>query len=119
MNWKLRLKNKYTLMALIADAVAFVYLVLGMFGITPPLGQEEVMNCVGTFLTLLAGVGILVDPTTAGAGDSEQAQQYDKPRSANDIEAVIDYVNEVVNTKADVDYNQADVDYKTGDEEAE
>lgn len=94
MNWKLRLKNRYTLLALITAAVAFIYCALGAFGITPVIAQEEVMKGVGAILTLLVTVGVLVDPTTKGAGDSEQAQQYDKPRSANDIETVIEYIEE-------------------------
>lgn len=118
MNWKLRLKNKYTLLALITAAVAFIYCVLGVFGITPVIAQEEVMKGVGAILTLLVTLGVLVDPTTKGMGDSEQAQQYDNPRNANDIETVIDYINEVANAQADVDYGEADTTYVTGDEEA-
>lgn len=117
MNWKLRLKNKYTLFALIGALVALVYFGLGVFGITPGITQDEVMNVVGIGLTLLVGLGVLVDPTTKGAGDSEQARQYDKPRGAADIETVLDYINEVINTQADVDYNSAPTTYETGDEE--
>ena len=79
-NWKLRLKNKAVLMALAATALAFVYQVLGILGITPPISQQEALNIIAILLTLLAGLGIIVDPTTAGVKDSARAMQYDEPQ---------------------------------------
>ncbi len=80
MNLKLRLKNKATLLALIAAFVAFVYQVCGIVGVVPPATESEVLQVVGLVLNVLVGVGILVDPTTKGVGDSTQALQYEVPR---------------------------------------
>lgn len=78
-NWKLRLRNKATLAAIIAASVAFVYQILGIIGVVPAVAQSEVMQAVGLVLNLLAALGVVVDPTTAGAGDSTQALGYDYP----------------------------------------
>ena len=37
------------------------------------------MNIVNQVLTFLGLVGVLVDPTTAGLGDSERAMGYEVP----------------------------------------
>lgn len=79
-NWKLRLQNKATLAALIATVVAFVYQVLGIFGVVPAISQDMVISSVGIVLNLLVGIGVVVDPTTAGFKDSEQAMTYENPR---------------------------------------
>lgn len=79
-NWKLRLQNKATLVSLIAVVVAFVYQVLGMFDVVPPISQDEVINGFGLVLNFIFALGIIVDPTTEGVGDSEQALTYTEPR---------------------------------------
>ena len=79
MNWKLRLQNRVTLSSLIALAVAFVYQVLGWVGIVPNISQNDVLQAVSLLIEILAGLGILVDPTTQGIGDSERAMQYVMP----------------------------------------
>lgn len=80
-NWKLRLQNKATIAALIATIVAFVYQVLGILGVVPAISQDTIITGAGIVLNILVGVGVLVDPTTAGINDSEQAMAYEKPRS--------------------------------------
>lgn len=82
-NWKLRFQNKYTLTALIAALIAFIYQVLGIFGVVPPFTQDAVMTFVGFIINVLVAVGIVVDPTTDGVGDSKQAQAYQTPRVDN------------------------------------
>ena len=79
MNLKLRLKNKATLAALIAAAVAFIYQILGIVGVVPAVAQNDVIQNVGIVLNLLVALGILTDPTTAGVGDSARAMTYEKP----------------------------------------
>ena len=81
MNLKLRLKNKATLLALILAAVSFVYQVCGIIGIVPPVSEDSITQMVGAVLNVLVGLGVLVDPTTAGVTDSTQAMAYDTPRS--------------------------------------
>ena len=41
MNWKLRLKNKATLIALIGTIVTFVYQILGIFNVVPPMQRDR------------------------------------------------------------------------------
>lgn len=79
-NWKLRLKNKVTLTSLVALIVAIVYQVLNMIGIIPNVEQQAVLDLLCRCIDVLALVGIVVDPTTAGASDSSQALSYEEPR---------------------------------------
>ena len=79
-NWALRFKNKATLTALIGAVVAFVYQIATIIGFTLPVEQSQIMDAVSAILILLAGLGIIVDPTTAGASDSEQAMTYTEPK---------------------------------------
>ena len=81
MNLKLRLKNKATLLALILAAVSFVYQVCGIIGIVPPVSEDSITQMIGAVLNVLVGLGVLVDPTTAGVTDSVQAMAYDSPWS--------------------------------------
>lgn len=79
-NWKLRIKNKVTLTAIVLGVVGIVYKVLAMLGIVPPISENEVVEVVMLVIELLVLLGVVVDPTTAGASDSQQAMGYDKPR---------------------------------------
>lgn len=72
-NLKLRLKNKVTLAALISA----VFVMLGQFGLEIPHNIQEGVN---TLLMILVLLGIVVDPTTKGVADSEQALNYHEPR---------------------------------------
>lgn len=85
-NWQLRLKNKATLTALIASVLAFAYQVCGIFGAVPPISQEQATQALGIVVNLLVALGVLVDPTTAGVGDSAKALAYAAP-STGDIDA--------------------------------
>lgn len=78
-NWKLRLQNKATLTALCATVIALVYQILGFLGIVPTVSESESMNVVTMVINLLAMLGIVTDPTTAGLGDSNKALSYDCP----------------------------------------
>lgn len=82
MNIKLRLKNKTTLIAIVAATVAFLYQIAGILGIVPPISQEALMQGLGAIINLLAILGILVDPTTAGVKDSARAMSYERPSLA-------------------------------------
>lgn len=79
-NWILRLKNKATLTALIAAALAFGYQVAGIFGIVPPVSQDAVAQAAMLVVNLLVALGVVVDPTTAGVGDSSRAMEYTEPK---------------------------------------
>jgi len=80
MNIKLRFQNKATLAALIAALVAFIYQVCSILGVVPPIAQDAVIQGAAIILNILVALGVLVDPTTQGIGDSEQAMEYEFPR---------------------------------------
>ena len=71
-NFKLRLQNKATLVALISAAL----LMLQQFGLNVP---HNIQDAVNTFVSILVILGIVTDPTTKGIGDSERALNYVKP----------------------------------------
>lgn len=84
-NWALRFKNKVTLTALIGIVIAAVFQIAGLFGLQLSVTQEQIMSIVEVILTILGGWGIIVDPTTQGAGDSEQALGYTEPKQDNEM----------------------------------
>lgn len=80
-NWKLRLQNKTTLVALVVLCVAFIYQILGFFNVVPAISQDEVVSAISVLIKILCLLGIVVDPTTDGISDSEQALTYEVPRT--------------------------------------
>jgi len=68
------------LVAIILQAVTLLYGVLALFGITPGVGQEKITNVLYILVELLCLLGIVVDPTTKGVGDSENALMYTQPK---------------------------------------
>ena len=72
-NWKLRFKNKTTLLAIASTVI----LLAQQLGFKLP---DNIADIVNTFLTLLVLVGVINDPTTAGVGDSAEALTYTKPK---------------------------------------
>lgn len=75
-NWKARFKNKVFLITFITLAISFVYQLLGLFGIVPSVSEIDLVNVITTAINGLAALGIIVDPTTPGASDSERAMTY-------------------------------------------
>lgn len=78
-NWKVRLRNKTWLMSIIALIITFVYDLLAMLEIVPAVTEDWLMSIVQTVLTLLTALGVVIDPTTQGMGDSERAMLYQEP----------------------------------------
>ena len=60
--------------------VALVYQVLGVCGVVPRVAQDQVTTVISMIINILCLLGIVVDPTTAGVGDSARALSYEKPR---------------------------------------
>ncbi len=78
-NWKVRFKNKTWLTMFIGLIVGFIFNMLKMFDVVPVVTENFVMNIIGEVLTFLGLIGVIVDPTTAGIGDSVRALGYDEP----------------------------------------
>ncbi len=79
-NWKLRLQNKVVLSSLIGIIIAAAFQIASLFGLQLTVSQEQIMGVVEVVLTILAALGIVVDPTTKGVSDSSQALEYEKPK---------------------------------------
>lgn len=78
-NWKLRLRNKTTLTALVASAISLAYIVLGIFDIVPGVTQSQLTDLAAAALNALVLLGVVVDPTTDGVSDSTRALGYTEP----------------------------------------
>lgn len=81
-NWKVRIKNKLFWLALIPAVLMLVSTVASVAGVNldfTVLG-EKLGAVVEAVFAVLAILGIVVDPTTQGVGDSAQAMTYKEPR---------------------------------------
>lgn len=78
-NWKLRLQNKTTLMAIILAVVEIIYKVLSLCHVVPAIAQGDVVSVIELIIFVLTLLGIVVDPTTAGVSDSVRAMGYEEP----------------------------------------
>lgn len=72
MNLKIRLKNKTFVVSMLTAIMAFIYQMLSLFEVVSPISQEQIIQFIMIFINILVGLGILVDPTTQGVGDSER-----------------------------------------------
>ena len=81
-NWKVRVKNKAFWVALIPAILLLVQVVAGVFGYTLDLGDlgNKLLEVVNALFAVLAILGIVTAPTTAGVSDSEQAMTYTEPK---------------------------------------
>ena len=78
-NWKVRFQNKVWLGSFFSLIVGFVYSLLALFDVFPAVTQNLVVQLLNQVLTFLGLIGVIVDPTTAGIGDSERAMGYETP----------------------------------------
>ena len=78
-NWKVRFKNKIWLGAFFSLIVGFVFNMLALFDVYPPITESIVTNIINQVLTFLGLIGVIVDPTTAGIEDSNRAMSYAEP----------------------------------------
>ena len=79
-NWKVRFKNKTWLVTFLLAVLAFVYQILGMFDVVPPVTQDMATQLISAVINILVAVGVVIDPTTSGASDSKQALNYHEPK---------------------------------------
>lgn len=81
-NWQVRIKSKQFWLSLIPAVLLLVQVVAAVFGFELDLGDigNRLLDVINALFAVLAILGIVVDPTTAGVGDSAQALTYDKPK---------------------------------------
>lgn len=82
-NWKVRFKNVTWLTMFCSLIVGFVFNMLKLFDIVPTITENQIMNIISQVLTFLGLIGVLVDPTTVGVGDSNRAMSYEEPWDDN------------------------------------
>lgn len=80
-NWKVRIKNKQFWVSLIPALAILVQAVAAVFGYQLNLDEMvgKILGVVSAVFAVLAILGVVVDPTTAGVGDSQRAMGYDEP----------------------------------------
>jgi len=80
-NWKVRLRNKAFWLAFIPAALLLVQTVAALFGFSLNLGDigDKLLAVVNAVFALLSILGVVVDPTTQGVGDSQRALGYVEP----------------------------------------
>ena len=80
-NWKVRIKNKQFWVSLIPALAILIQAVAAVFGYTLNLEEMvgKILAVVSAVFAVLAVLGVVVDPTTAGVGDSERAMSYEEP----------------------------------------
>ena len=80
-NWKVRLKNVNFWLTAIPAVLLVLQTLAALFGWQLELGtlQEKLLAVVNAVFALLAVLGVVNDPTTAGLRDSNRAMGYRKP----------------------------------------
>lgn len=87
-NWRVRIKNKAFWVAFIPAVLMVAQNVLAFCGVSfdATTLSNELVALVGAVFSVLALLGVVNDPTTAGMSDSKQALSYDKPKDDKYIE---------------------------------
>ncbi len=82
-NWKVRIKNKAFWVSLIPTVLLLIQVIAAVFGYTLDLGDlgNKLLAVVNALFAVLAILGVVTDPTTAGVGDSTQALTYTEPKT--------------------------------------
>ena len=80
-NWKVRFANKAFWVAFIPAILLLAQVIAAAFGFTLDLGDlgNKLLAVVNALFAVLALLGIVTDPTTAGVSDSARAMTYEKP----------------------------------------
>ncbi|WP_068983855.1 phage holin [Lysinibacillus xylanilyticus] len=82
-NWKVRLQHKQFWVSLIALLIVLANQIAGIFNVDITIYNDQVTAISETVLSILALLGIIIDPTTKGTSDSVQALNYDAPRKVD------------------------------------
>lgn len=81
-NWKARIKNKTFWISFVPATLLLIQVVAAVFGFTLDLGDlgNKLLAVVNATFGVLAILGVVTDPTTAGVSDSNLAMTYEKPK---------------------------------------
>ena len=80
-NWKVRIKNKTFWITIVPALLLVVQTVASLFGYVWDfvILNQQIAAVINAVFALLAILGVVNDPTTAGITDSNRAMNYDKP----------------------------------------
>ena len=81
-NWQVRIRNRAFWAALIPAVLLLMQYGAAVLGIPLELGEfgDRMVAVVNQLFVVLAILGIVNDPTTAGLSDSENALTYEVPK---------------------------------------
>lgn len=81
-NWTVRFRNKAFWVSLIPAVLLLAQVIAAVFGYTLDLGPlgDKLLAVVNALFSVLAILGVVNDPTTAGLSDSRQALAYHTPK---------------------------------------
>ena len=81
-NWIVRIKNKNFWLSIIPAVLLLVQTVAAVFGYSLDFGElgNRLIAVVNAVFGVLVILGVVVDPTTKGVADSNQAMEYKKPK---------------------------------------
>lgn len=83
-NWRVRWRNKTWLGLFLAAVLSACYSLLPLLGITPAVSEDLLSQLIQVMLSLLTAMGVIIDPTTQGIGDSARAMGYEAPWPAHE-----------------------------------
>ena len=80
-NWVVRLKNKQFWISIIPALALCAQAIAAVFGFELDLSTMvgKILAVVDAVFAVLVIMGVVVDPTTAGVGDSNRAKGYTEP----------------------------------------
>ena len=81
-NWKVRIRNKAFWTAFIPALLLLIQVGAAVFGCSLDFGElgNKLLAVVNAAFALLAILGVVNDPTTAGVSDSKRALTYEEPK---------------------------------------
>lgn len=89
-NWKVRFRHKTFWISLIALFSVLLNQVASIFNIEITVINKQLTELAETVLMIFVLLGIVVDPTTHGIKDSDQALTYSEPRKSGKEQNPID-----------------------------
>lgn len=97
-NWMVRIRNKNFWLAIIPAVLLLIQVVCNAFGVVIDFGQvsEKLIAIVNAAFVVLAMLGIVADPTTAGLSDSALAMTYEIPKTKDGVTTLEDDDDEVL-----------------------
>ena len=80
-NWRVRIRNRNFWLSIIPAIILLIQAIGAVFGVTWDFGDlsQKLIAVVNAVFVVLAILGIVTDPTTAGVADSNRAMGYDEP----------------------------------------